>query len=72
MSGELENFQNRKSATELIVLKAKTIRQVVQISTEMERFGILVSVKQSLGFPRDFRGNMNCEVSRSFLCLTVN
>lgn len=47
MSCELGTFQNRKSATELIVLKAKTIRQVVEISSEVVCFGILESVEQS-------------------------
>lgn len=39
---------------------------------EMECFGILVSIKQSLGSPGEFRGNMSLVVSIPFLCLAVN
>lgn len=72
MSRELESFQNRKSAAALIVLKAKTIGQVVQISIEMKHFGILLSVKLSLGSPGEFRENTNFLVPRSSSCLTVS
>lgn len=58
--------------TELIVLKTKPVRQVVQISTEIVCFGILVSIMQSLESPGESRGNLNCVLSMSFLCLTAN
>lgn len=59
MSCELGTFQNRKSATGLIVWKAKTMRQVAQISAEMECFGTLQHIEQSSRSPKEIKVYMN-------------
>lgn len=67
------DFPKQEKCNRTDIVEAKTVRQVVQSSTEMECFGIHTGVRKPiLGSPGELRGSICSVESRSFSCLTVN